>query len=50
MTPGACDASNFHGRLTPDHPGPFQLAEPRVAPDGAIRRAVPVVFYRPIIH
>jgi hypothetical protein len=44
------DASRFHLRLTPDHPEPFQLAEPHVAPDGSVLRAGTwIVLYRPII-
>lgn len=44
------DAKRFHQRLTPDHPHPFQLVEPHVAPDGSILRpGIWIVVYRPII-
>lgn len=44
------DASRFHRRLAADHPPPFQLAEPHVAPDGSVLRALTwIVIYRPII-
>lgn len=44
------EATRFHRRLVPDHPAPFQLEEPHVAPDDSILRAGTwIVLYRPII-
>ena len=46
----ADDAKRFHRRLAADHPSPLQLAEPHVAPDGSVLRALTwIVIYRPII-